>query len=223
MNIVVVTPPPVEPVTIEEAFVHLRLDDPSEDNPDTAAVQAQIVSAREQCEQITRRAFVQQTLRLTRGPARARGERRGWEWMLSGGCMAWGEDIELLRPPFVEMVALRYYDDANALQTVDSASYYVTSDLVPRLRFVEGFDRPSIYLRDDSLQVEYVAGYPVAPGDPDADPVVPDDYRANVPASIKQAILLGVQLQYDELTPEKRKALEGARDALLSSYRIHTL
>ncbi|QRF55744.1 hypothetical protein [Variovorax paradoxus] len=221
MNIVIVTPPPVEPVTIEEAFVHLRLDDPTEDNPDTAAVRAQIVSAREQCEQITRRAFVQQTLRMTRGPARRRGERRGWDWLVGGGCMAWG-DIELLRPPFIEMVSLSYYDDANVLQTVAPADFFVTADLVPRLRFASGYSIPSIYLREDAIRVEYVAGYTPKPADPDADPPVAIDYRANVPASIKQAILLAVQLQYDELTPDKRKALENARDALLSSYRINT-
>lgn len=221
MNIIVVTPPPVEPVTIEEAFVHLRLDDPTEANPDTAAVQAQIVSAREQCEQITRRAFVQQTLRLTRGPARRNGERRGWDWFIGGGCVAWG-DIELLRPPFIEMVSLKYFDDANTQQTVAPADYFVTSDLVPKLLFVSGFSTPSIYLRDDAVQIEYIAGYAPVPADPDAEPPTAADYRANVPASIKQAILLAVQLQYDELTPEKRKALENARDSLLSSYRVHT-
>jgi len=221
LNIVIVTPPPVEPVTIEEAFVHLRLDDPTPGNPDAAAVQAQIVSAREQCEQITRRAFVQQTLRLTRGPARRNGGRRGWDWFISGGCMAWG-DIELVRPPFIEMVSLKYFDDANTQQTVAPAEYFVTSDLVPKLRFVSGFSTPSIYLRDDAVQIEYVAGYEPVPADPDAVPPTQIDYRGNIPASIKQAILLAVQLQYDELTPDKRKALESARDALLSSYRVHT-
>jgi hypothetical protein len=221
LNIVIVTPPPVEPVTIEEAFVHLRLDDPTEGNLDTAAVQAQIVSAREQCEQITRRAFVQQTLRLTRGPARRNSERRGWDWFIGGGCMAWG-DIELLRPPFIEMVSLKYFDDANTQQTIAPADYFVTSDLVPKLRFVSGFSTPSIYLRDDAVQIEYIAGYAPVPADPDAEPPTEIDYRGNIPASIKQAILLAVQLQYDELTPDKRKALENARDALLSSYRVHT-
>lgn len=221
MNIVVVTPPPVEPVTIDEAFVHLRLDDPTDANPDYRAVEAQIVSAREQCEQITRRAFVQQTLRLTRGPARRNSQRRGWDWLIGGGCMAWG-DIELLRPPFIEMVSVGYYDDANTLQTVAPADYFVTSDLVPRLRFVGGYSTPSIYLRDDAVQIEYVAGYAPVPANPDADPPTEIDYRANVPASIKQAILLAVQLQYDELSPDKRKALENARDSLLSSYRINT-
>ena len=214
MNIVVVTPPPVEPVTIEEAFVHLRLDDPTESNPDFAAVQAQIVSAREQCEQITRRAFVQQTLRLTHGSMPPE-----CSWLYAS---RYGKQIELLRPPLISLTAVRYYDVANVLQTVDPSSYVLVEDLVPRVLFSRAFDMSCTYERGDALQVEYVAGYAPVPAAPDADPPTEIDYRGNIPASIKQAILLGVQLQYDELTPEKRKALEGARDALLSSYRIHT-
>lgn len=214
MNIVVVTPPPVEPVTIEEAFVHLRLDDPTESNPDFAAVQAQIVSAREQCEQITRRAFVQQTLRLTHGSMPP-----GPEWI---GWSRYRMAVDLLRPPLISVTAVRYFDSANALQTIAPENYFVTLDLVPRLRFISEFALPCTYERDDALQVEYVAGYAPVPADPAAEPPTEIDYRANVPASIKQAILLAVQLQYDELSPDKRKALEGARDALLSSYRIHT-
>lgn len=214
MNIVVVTPPPVEPVTIEEAFVHLRLDDPTDANPDYRAVEAQIVSAREQCEQITRRAFVQQTLRLVHG---SMPPGRGWI-----GWSKYRQQIELLRPPLISLSTVRYYDADNVLQTVDPASYYVTDDLVPRVRFVDAYDMPCTYGRDDALQIEYVAGYAPVPADPDADPPTEIDYRSNVPASIKQAILLAVQLQYDELSPDKRKALENARDSLLSSYRINT-
>lgn len=216
MDIVVVTPPPVEPVTIEEAFVHLRLDDPTESNPDYAAVLAQITSAREQCEQITRRAFVQQGLRLIRGPAMP-SERRGWDWLVRG-CGGW-QDIELPRPPFVEVTAVRYYGDDGTLQTLDPTAYTVIAGLVASLRTTNA---PSVQYRGDAIQIDYTAGYPPVPADPDAVPPTEIDYRGNIPKSIKQAILLGVQLQYDELTPEKRKALEDARDALLSSYRVWT-
>lgn len=211
MNIIVITPPPVEPVTAEQAFVHLRLDfsDDPESHPDYQAVLSQITSAREQCEQITRRAFVQQTLRIV-GPGD--GSARSWFWW---GNTASARGVELLRPPLISVSAVRYYDGLNALQTVDSDDYFVTDSLVPKLLFVDGFSSPCTYRRPDAMQIEYIAGYP-----PDAGS--PADYRANIPESIKQAILLGVQLQYDELTPDKRKALEGARDSLLSSYRINT-
>ena len=212
MNIIVITPPLVEPVTAAQAFVHLRLDssDEPEQNPDYAAVLAQITSAREQCEQITRRAFVQQTLRIV-GPGDGSG--RSWFWW---GNTASARGVELLRPPLISVAAVRYYDSSNTLQTVDPGAYFVTDDLVPQLHFADGFSAPCVYRRPDALQIEYVAGYaPVVTG---AD----TDYRANIPESIKQAILIGVQLQYDELTPDKRKSLESARDSLLSSYRINT-
>lgn len=219
MNIIVVTPPPVEPVTIEEAFLHLRLDQPAGASADYAAVRSQIQASREQCEQYTRRAFVQQTLRATFSPMGDRSARRGWDWYMAGGGGSWGP-VELPRPPLIEVVAVRYFDDANAQQVIAPSSYNVSPDLVPRLTFAEGFQGPSTYIRDDAVQIDYRAGYAPKPAgaNPAAEPI---DYRANVPESIKQAILLGVQMLYDKLTPAEREALERARDSLLSSYRIH--
>lgn len=221
MNLTVVTPPAVEPVTVEEAFLRLRIDDPTLSNLDYVAVQSMIQASREQCEQITRRAFVQQTLRLSCGPLRDRGTRRGWDWYMSGAGGAWSA-VDLLRPPLIEVVAVRYFDDANVQQVVAPSNYRVSQDdLVPKLVFGESFQGPATYVRDDAVQVDYRAGYAPKPAgtNPAAEPI---DYRANVPESIKQAILLGVQMLYDELTPERRTSLERARDSMLSSYRIHT-
>lgn len=225
MNIVVVTPPPVEPVTAGEAFFQLKLTTDPDANvsgePEYGEVMRKVKSAREQCEQITRRAFVQQTLRLERGPIRGT-ERRGLLWYMNGAGSDWGS-VELLRPPLISVASVKYFDDANVMQTIAPESYFVPSGLVSRIQFVNGFDAPSTYLREDAIQIEYVAGYPVVPGDPEADPVTEDDYRANVPASIKSAILLETQLQYDLLSPAERQAIERARDSLLSSFRITTL
>lgn len=219
MNIDVLTPPPVEPVTASEAFFQLKLTtDPEADvtgEPEYAEVMRCITGAREQCEKLTRRAFVQQTLLLTMGPRRS-SERRGLEWYMSGASECWG-DIELLRPPFIEVTAVRYYDDSNELQTVDSDDYFVQSGLVPKIKFVEGFAFPSTYLREDAIQVEYVAGY-----EPSEDPPTEQaHYIANIPASIKQAVLLDVQLQYDRLPPADHEKVRNARDALLSGFRVH--
>lgn len=212
MNIIVVTPPPVEPVTDEEAFLQLRLDDSfdPQENIEYAAVMAKVAAAREQCEQFTRRAFVQQTVRMVLPPPARNDRDRQWlsDWR------EWGP-IDLLRPPVIEVVSVTYYDENNATQTVDSGLYFVTAGLVPQLCFTADFSNPGVYLREDAIQVEYVVGYPPTTGDP-------IDYRANVPNSIKQAILLEAQMQYDELMPDKRASLEKTRDALLSSYRIHT-
>lgn len=235
MNIEVITAPTVEPVTAAEAFFHLKLTTSPSANvsaePQLAEVSRCITTSREQCEQITRRAFVQQTLRMTIGPMRS-GQRRGLQWYMNGGADTWGS-VELLRPPFVEMVAVRYYDDDNVLQTVNQdveegpTLYYVSSGLVSKLCFTDDFTHPSVYLRDDAIQIDYMAGYApvvVVEADPEEDPPVEEelDYVANVPASIKQAVLLGVQLEFDKLTPAERTAIEKARDSLLTSYRINT-
>jgi uncharacterized phiE125 gp8 family phage protein len=215
MNIELITPPTIEPVTVAEAFFHLKLSaDPTADvsaEPQYAEVERFITAAREDCERRTRRAFVQQTLKLTMGPPRREGERRGWDWFIAGGACAWG-DIELLRPPLISVTAVRYYDESNQLQTVDEASYFVESGLVSAVRFISSFEAPPTYIRKDAIQVEYVAGY--AP--------VGEDLATNVPAAIKSAILLGVQLQFDKLMPNERAAIENSRDALLGGFEIKT-
>jgi len=212
MNILVVTPPLVEPVTMQQVFLHLRLDDPEapDDHPDYPLLVSQLAAARGKAEQDTRRAFIHQTLRIVGASQQAVGW--FWHWR-TGSC-----GIELRRPPFIEVLSVTYYDAQNAAQMIDPGDYYVTDDLVPRLMFVDGFSVPCTYRRDDAVRVDYIAGYPPKPASGSA----PIDYRANVPDGIKQAILIGVQLQYDDLTGDQRESLEKARDSLLASFRVHS-
>lgn len=199
MQITVVTPPPFEPVTLENVYAHLRLDPIGGTHPDDDMLVRQIRTAREQVEQITRRAIIQQTLMASMFEVPTR----------SG--------FELKRPPFVGMVAVTYFDATNTAQPLDPATYYVddVSDIVPRLVFTG--TRPNVYCRTDAVRVSWVAGYP-----PAGVAATQADYAANVPASIKDAVLLGVQLLYDELAVDKRTKLETARDALLSSFHVHS-
>lgn len=211
MNIVVVTPPAVEPVTMQEAFAHLRVDadpDAIEQHVDYATIQGYVTTAREQCEKYLRRAIVQQTLRMT---VCGWGlEACSWRARTTG--------FELRRPPVLSLVSVTYRDLANVMQTVQPAEYFITEDLVPRLRFTTGFAAPAVYPRDDAIAVTYVAGYPPGLTDPQA-----PDLRANVPQSIKSAVLLGTELLYDKHAPDERASLERAQAALLSPFRITTI
>ena len=214
MNIITVTPPTVEPVTDAEAFFSLRITaDPEadvSDEPELGEVQRCVQSAREECERLTSRSFVQRTLRLLRGPSKGT-ERRGLEWYMNGGSDALN-DIELPAGPVVSVSSVKYYDEANTLQTVDPASYFMVQSLVQKLKFLDTF-QPSIYLREDAIQIEYVAGFPP----------VDADYRANVPAAIKQAILLLTHAYYDGLTPPQMEAVRGAAQNMLRDMRVVTL
>ena len=217
MNIITVTPPTVEPVTDGEAFFSLKISaDPAADvsaEPELTEVQTCVKAAREECERLTNRSFVQRTLRLLKGPGRT-GARRGLQWYMNGAAEQLA-DIELPAGPVTSVVAVKYYDDSNVLRTVDPANYFLVQSLVPKLRFVGGFEA-SLYLRDDAIQIDYVAGMPPVPGSP-------DDYRANVPATVKQAVLLMAHAHYDGLAPDERASFREAAERMLSRMRVVTL
>jgi hypothetical protein len=219
MNITVVTPPPFEPVTLAEVYAHLRLD--PEGSPathdDDAMLQRQIATARAYVEQATRRALVLQTLRLSAsGFAVPDNDQpsRNYAWCVPPA--AGTVRIPLHRPPLVAVDSVAYYDADNALQTVSADSYYTTDDLVPELRFVASFAVPTVYTRPDALRVTYRAGYE-ADGSP---PETQEDYAANVPQGLKDAILIGVQMLYDSVTPADLERMERMREAILQPYRV---
>lgn len=207
MNITVISPPPFEPVTLPEVYAHLRLTpdhsgSPGEEShPDDAMLARHITTARQFVEVATRRSLVMQTVRLSTFPA----ERLGCQL-----------PIRLHRPPIVDVESVSYYDGENVLQAVAAADYYLTDEQVPELRFVTGFVVPAVYDRPDALRVEYRAGYTPL-GSP---PETQAEYAANVPSGLKDAILLGVQLLYDNLSPADREATINAREALMQPFRI---
>ncbi len=199
MNVIVVTEPPVEPVTLAEALAHLRLDafgSPPE-HPDDAMILRHIATARAEVERITGRALVQQTLRMA-APEFPCG----------------GDYVELRRPPYISLMSVEYYDSLNVLNTLASSNYYIndSSDVVARLEFIDGFN-VSTYARSDAVRISWIAGY-----EPVGSP--PDDYTVNIPPAIKDAILLGVQLLYVQFKPDDREAIERTRAALLAGFGV---
>lgn len=217
MNIITVTPPAVEPVSDAEAFFSLKITtDPEADvseQPELLEVQTCVKSAREECERLTNRSYIQRTLCLLKGPSRS-NVRRGLQWYMNGGADALG-DIELPAGPVISVASVKYYDEANVLQTVDPANYYLVQSLAPKVKFVDDF-QVSIYLREDALQIEYVAGFPPVAGSP-------TDYRANVPSTVKQAVLLLTHAYYDGLTPSERESVREVVKDMLSGMRVVTL
>lgn len=217
MNLIILEEPAVEPVTLAQVYKHLRLT-PDGDlegsptipltHPDDEMLQLQIATARRDCENTTRRAFVRQKLRMITGPT---DERFPWRriWYQYSPCRG----VELQRPPLIELVEVSYFDGDNVLQVVDPAQYYLTEDEPARLAFGPGFTPPLVYSRPDALRIDYWAGYP-----PEGSPW--DDFVTRVPAPIKSAILLGVELQYEALSPQQRERLEKSQASFLTPYTI---
>jgi uncharacterized phiE125 gp8 family phage protein len=218
MNLTVISPPPFEPVTLAEVYRHLRLTpdhagSPDEtSHPDDAMLRSQITAAREYVEVATRRALVQQVLRLSHGSFPYYCS--GW-WPTYRRYTAY-DRILLRRPPLIRVERVVFSDGDNVDQVIDPVDYYVTDDQVPELRFGTGYSVPTYYDRPDALRVEYVAGY--APGGSPA--TTQEEYATNVPETLKNAVLLGVQLLYDNLAPADREAIERMRESMLQTYRI---
>lgn len=225
MRLSVTVQPPVEPVTLSEIYAHLRLDTTGSPptNPDDALLQSQIQAAREYCEQATRRAIIQQTLqyKLPYFPTDRVFflPRRFYDESLTDYVKPYY--IELPKSsPLISLDSIQYYDQNNALQTLDPAKYQVSNDAEPaRIDLIWGETWPWTYERTDAVIITYKAGYmPTYAGSPR----VPSDYRANVPQGIKNAIKLRVQQLYDPMTADKYKQLEDAINTMLMPFKVYT-
>lgn len=217
MNLTTITPPPFEPVTLSEVYVQLRLSpdhegSPGEEtHPDDAMLARYITTSREEVEQMARRSLVQQTLRLSMAgfPTTVRGS-------FPASRTQAPDVIRLYRPPVLRVESVSYYDPDNALQLVEAADYYVTDEQVPELRFVSSFAAPTVYARPDAVRVNYVAGYKPN-GSP---PATQEDFVANVPSMLRDAILVGVQLLYDNMAPADAQAAGKMREAMVQPLRV---
>lgn len=225
MHLTVIADPPFLPVSVAEVYEHLRWDAEEVGSPLTTVYPLETLTLRnirtatDFVEQATRRSLVERTLRMTlpRFPASTDIYRRrsgDWDKLEHGGL--W---IELPCPPLVSVTAVEYYDAANALTVVPPSDYFIAEGIVPRIQFVSTFSAPTTYLRDDAVRITYVAGYA-----PTASPAeTQSDYAANIPARLKDAVMLQVQLLSDRFDVPERSAIERTRDALLSHYVIRSI
>ncbi len=225
-RISVTTPPPVKPITLSDVYFQLRLDTSGSppSNPDDAALTRMIGSATDWAEQATRRALIQQDVRLIyhRFPCdRIYFRAQETLWSVPGDYDIRPRHIELLRPPLLSVPEdgslVQYYDQTNTLQVLDASWYVINQDdQVATIELLQPYVWPVCYLREDAVILNYTAGYaPLLAGSPP----VPTDYAANVPDGIKQAMLIHVQRSYDPMTPEKYTQLSEAMDDLLGGFR----
>jgi uncharacterized phiE125 gp8 family phage protein len=144
-----VTGPTEEPITLDEAKDHLRVDGTDED----ALIMGLIKAARVQCELHSRRRFVTQT------------------WELGLACWP-AEAIVLPGPPLQSVTWLKYTTSAGVQMTLASGDYVVDTLSEPG-RVLLGYGKcwPTVTLQPGpAIRVRYVAGY-------GAPYVVPETYK----------------------------------------------
>lgn len=133
----VITGPASEPVTLNEAKLHCRIDGTDEDS----LVTNLIVAAREYCESYQNRAYITQTIEMVLD---------GWPRF----------PLSITRPPLASVASVKYYGTDNTEYTLDAAKYYVDTNSEPgRICLAHGVSLPTVTLREiSSVKITYTAG-----------------------------------------------------------------
>lgn len=215
LNFRLVTPPAAEPISIDQAKKHLRVDFAEDD----LLIELIISAAREVCEQKTGRSIFNQTFCLSLDqfnygdwrstiPMERRNPLRFsalWESMA----------LRLPRPRLVSVTSITYLDVNGETETLDPGAYVADADSEPA-RIVPAINLTwptTDYYIPGSVKVTYVSG---SYGDgKDSD---------TCPASIKQAMLLIIGHLYinrEETAEANLKSIPLGVDALLNPYRFY--
>lgn len=202
MNVVSLTEPVAEPVTLEEMYAFLRLDAEGSPptHPDDDMLRDFIVAARERAEAFTSRTFAKRELLYTQSFQNA------WDAARGARAPSGEYTIALPRGPVLQVIELSYVDAAGAVVVADPTSYFVEGGAIA---VPAGFY--GVGSSDAAIRVRYLAGY-----DPDDAAALTGD----VPKSVCTAIKIGVQLGYDELAPEKFAMYEKRFERLLWPYVV---
>lgn len=170
VGLALIAGPAVEPVSLDEAKTHLRVDHSSSD----AEIQSLITGARQWLEEFTARTMVDTTLELSF---------EGYP----------GARIDLRRAPIIDIVSFSYTDSNGAAQVIDEDDYELVNatGLAPQLAPTYSAIWPATRYQPGSLKVRYRAGYADRTGSPTQDPA---DY---VPEPLRTAIKLHLEAHFD--------------------------
>lgn len=143
MALTLVTAPAVEPITLDDAKRHLRVDESDEDGHILALISA----ARAYAENFTRRALITQT----------------WDATFDG----FPRVFSIERPPLQSVTAASFTYDLNGTMTqVPTAVYTVDTDSEPA-RVYESYGQswPTPRIIQNAVRMRFVAGYGDSPED----------------------------------------------------------
>jgi uncharacterized phiE125 gp8 family phage protein len=199
---VCIAQPAIEPISLAEAKLHLRIDDNSSPstNPEDALIAMWISAARRYAELFINKALALQT----------------WDLYLD----AFPEEdyIVIPHPPLQYLESMTYRDSAGSYQVVSfldpsgnallqTDEYAIDTSIQPgRLYLKSGMSWPAAITEAQSIVIRFVCGY----GDP-----------GDVPSEIRAAILLKLSDLYEnrgDVAPSERA--DGAMKALLWPERI---
>jgi hypothetical protein len=196
----------LQPITLAEAKLHLRLEIPDDDSLVAALVAAAALRAS---------AELRQTLLLTTfdwyldlfpsgggGYFNRQIRQQGLnpQWLPNGQAI-----LYVPNPPLVSVTSVNYYDSTGNLATVDPTSYWVSTGIGSRIQPLIGRVWPVVRPQIDGVVVRYTSGVANAS-------LVPD----NVKAAMK--LMIGHWYEHrEEVADFQLMTVPNAVDALLSA------
>lgn len=197
MALRLITAPAVEPISLAEAKAHLRVDHTDEDAMIATYIHA-ATSFVDGENGFLGRALVTQT----------------WELVVDAFPT---NEIKIPLPPLQEIVSVIYDDSVGDAQTFADTSYYVDDVSEPGWVIPVTSGWPSTIDAINAVRIRFIAGYP-----PGTDS--PVDLAANVPGSIKAALLLHVGALYAHretvVVGQTATALPWGAEQLLRPFRV---
>lgn len=198
-NVVTITPPASEVLTLAEVKTHLKVDYSDDDD----LISGLIVAAREYAEKYTNRKFISQTLRLSID--------NFYDWYSVDNSLSlpWYQYLRLPYPPVTSVTSIQYLDTSNTWQTL-SPSIYQTDFISEPARIYHAYNQgfPIVQQTPQAVRITYVCGYADA---------------ASVPQSIKAGMKLLIGHWYDNralFTDTRLTQLPLSAESLLSMNRI---
>lgn len=148
MSLKLITGPTVEPISLDEAKAHCRVEHADED----ALLTSMVKAARRLAEARLNRALISQV----------------WELTLDSFPEA---EVRLEKPTVLGVTSVKYLDPDGVEQTMDSADYVLDSALSPGWVFPVD-EWPETYDGANAVKIRFTAGYGAAASD------VPEDIKA---------------------------------------------
>jgi uncharacterized phiE125 gp8 family phage protein len=160
----IVTAPTIEPVTLADAKLFLKVDETA----DNALITSLIKAARHVCERYTSRALTAQTWQIFFDIV------QGSDHPLSEG-ISHGADLSynasalfLPKPPLVSVTHVKTYDDSDVATTWASTNYFVDTATEPgRIVPRSGVSWPTATRVANGIEIQFVAGYAALGTDPE--------------------------------------------------------
>lgn len=192
MGLYLSTAPTVEPVTLADAQIYMRIlpDGDTPTDKDSTLLLSLIMAARTECERFTSRAFINQSWTLTLDAFPFSG--------LSGP----GRAIKLPRSPLISVTSVQYVDTSGVTQTLATTVYDVDTSCEPgRIGEAYGQIWPVTRWKLNAITIIFMSGYGATAAS------VPDEIKTAIKETVKDWFERGTA--GDDLPPRVKRILMG--------------